>query len=247
MDMRRKHLKKLFPIYLLIFILTGCSVWSKVTYLWQGRFLKVDTNISKKRWELSLDEKKLAVTFYKFDTELDYVTNSLEKLSDSNFGVISQKIISNRPWILGVYLLEGTKDHVTLKKQVGQKLCVEPDRLIKEYPDPSITSMTYLIYDNKMVLLNRQRKGEGEYNLTSIVLNIRKLAFYKCNLLQKFAVVADKYIVIDNGIKRSNILEIKWNSLIKSKSKGIILTKRGNFYWMVRFLGKKPIFYLIKE
>ncbi|WP_461833373.1 hypothetical protein [Desulfothermus sp.] len=240
-------MKKLLTIYLLVFILTGCSVWSKVTYLWQGRFLKVDTNISKKRWELSLDEKKLAVTFYKFDTELDYITKSLEKLSNANFEVISQKIISNRPWVLGVYLLQGTKDHVTLKKQVGQKLCVEPDKLVKEYPASSINSMTYLIYDNKMILLNRQRKGEGEYNVTSIVLNIKKLAFYKCNLLQKFAIVTDKYIIIDNGIERSHILEIKWIPLIKNKSKGTIQTKSGNFYWMVRFLGEKPIFYLIKE
>jgi len=227
-------------------LLTGCSLWSKVSYMWQGKFLKVDTSISKKRWKLSHDEKKLADTFYKFDAELDFLANSLQKLSDSNFELISNKTLINRPWVLGVYLLEGTQSQIKLKKQVGQKLCVKPDRLIKESLDTSENLMNYMIIDNKLVLFNYQKKGKGEYDLTTIVLDIKKLALYKCNLLQRFAIVANNFILINNGIDKSDILEIKWNSLIKNKNKGMILTSRGQFYWMVRFLGVRPIFYLIE-
>jgi len=247
MNKRKKLLKKIFSIYLLFFVLTGCSLWSKVTYLWQGRFLKEDTSISKKRWKLSFGEKKLANTFYKFDSELDYLITTLEKLSNSNFELIAQKIISNRPWLVGVYLLQGTKDHFTLKKQVGQKLSIEPDRLFKNYPKLSKNSMSYLTYNNKMALINYQRRGKGEFDLLLILLDFTKLAFYKCNLLQKFAIVDDKDILIDNGIERSNILKINWNSLIKNKSKGIIQYKKKKLFWMVKFLGNKPIFYLIEE
>ncbi len=111
--------------------------------------------------------------------------------------------------------MESKNGQVSLRKQRGEKLCIAKENINDLYSKETLNPISYLISKNKLIIVNRQRNGEDNYYLISIVVDLKNLAFHKCNLLQKFGIVADNHVIIGNGINTANLSGIHWNSLIK--------------------------------
>ncbi len=238
-------IKKGVIIVSLIFAV-GCGVWSKVTYVWQGKFLKVDTTISKNRWELSKENELLANLFYDIDKEIEQIIVSLNTLSKENFIHTTSRLMANKPWIIGCYLFMEDNGYVTESHIVGNDFPIKSEN-IKDFFKTHNMNLTYVVFpDHKVMLIKKGRKDETRSLYVALLMDFKQLILAKGNLFRKFAVASLNDVIFANGIEADELKQIDLSHAIKDNIKGYITLQKETFFWAVRYIGNKPLFYLIK-
>ncbi len=236
---------KRWLIFFSLFFVTGCSLGNKVIYFWEGRFLKVDTDISKKRWKLPKDAKMLAEVFYNLDIELDDISKELQSLSYSNFKQTAGAIVNSRPWVIGVCLIERRAGIFMKKGEFGRPFSISPDT-IKNIFSSNEYSINFMVDNSNIFLVKQEPESEDNSYYIVILLDFKKLILNKCNLFFPFGVVAEHKVLFSNGVDKDMLCRIKWNKLLTKQISGRIKIGSTDLYWMSRYLGEKPIFYIRK-
>lgn len=238
--------KKIFFLMILLIFLTGCGLWSKVTYVWQGKFLKVDINTSKHRWKLSKEDELLADLFYNIDQELELILVGLNRFGEKNFMDNASKLRSNKRWLAGCYLLFENNKEITIAKSFGNSFPLAPEN-VKSIFGKNSKNLTYVVLPNsQVVLIKKERKDENKSFYVALLVNFKELVAAKGNLLKPFAVMSLNRPIFTNGVDVVELRQINFAEIIKKEVKGYIKLNRVDFYWAARYIGDKPLFYLIK-
>jgi hypothetical protein len=242
-------LKKIVLVIIALVIFSGCSTWTKVVHIWQGDFLKVDVSTSLNRWKLSLDDRKFADALFGIDSELENILTSLQVLNGSNFNYKAKDIEGSKSWIAGIYLFNETSLVLKQEKSFGSQLSFSAKKCQKVFKNKEVGIRYFIVSDgnrSNLVIIKREMKGEDSAIYVVVVVDMKKLVSVKCNIFHSIAILGKNDIIISNALDRDVLSNINWKKLLQKQNKGKIHTSSGILYWMVRFIGKDPIFYVVR-
>ncbi len=240
--------KKLLGIVFVCFLVSSCSIWSKITYFWSGDFLKVDVGTSIKRWKLSPEDRKLVKAFFYIDVELEDILTKLQILDRSNFEKVSKKLVDSHPWIVGIYSFNSGNNEIKNLKKIGAPVFFSIKDCEEVFKEKQI-GIGYFVkskhYSSILTVVERELRGDGTANYKVIGIDMNKLVGAKCNLFQRLAIIGKKNVIVANGLDIHLLSQISFNDLLKKSNKGRIRVKDKILYWMVRFIGNDPMFYVL--
>ncbi len=241
----------IFLIFVIGMLLSSCITWSRLEYFWRGDFLTVNVNESLNRVEITPMEKKFANVFYPFDSQLTLLLRRLLCLQEKGFVSQIKEMAQKYPWLEGAVYIETHREkeekRISTLRRMGQD--IEIQRIEKLYPGEK-TGEGYLVEKiegkERLLLIKKENKGEKRSSFMILVLDLTSLKKDKFSKTHPpLAVVGEGKVLINEGISKVWLRDVRWRQLLNKGSRGRVTLDSKTYFWMMRYIGDVPLFYIV--
>lgn len=245
--------KILLLCVLVALALTGCAKVKK-TYRWAMGGINPNPEVSLEAREFSgASEEFLAQQFIKVDEQVQELARIVEARDSYPEPAWFQVLFSKFPWISGVMVVEST----------GEVIDQQPDYSLKPLDYSPLLEVGEAWNDGRMrghiqptelgpeiFMANAYTKDRTWIGLTLVHFDFRSLMQF-CPAPDKLVVLSPEAVLWPGADAEAaaEMIKAPWVKILQSDVSGEIeLTdKKTSFTWLARYIGGKPIIYLVRD
>lgn len=227
----------------------GCNLWKTTKKVYKGYVFSTNIDFENET-ELGNGQMRMARFFNPLDQELASLFRQIEVKDSQPTRDWARKIKEDFEWIEGVNLVDKQGQ---IKALIGQPSL--PDKETKQ-----LLSQKYSWSQNVMQWL---AWTEGSRSMMTFIRPFYKDMTWQGNILVCFNIRSlvqlsekpQEIIIIQQGQtlwtgsydqEAQGLANLDWQAMLDKGVSGRVLLEGEEFFWLARYLGEKPIFYLVE-